>query len=319
MRALARLGQLAATLFVASVVIFLAMEVLPGDPASLMLGINADPQAVAALRAEMGLDRPLPARFLHWLSGVLTGDFGTSAVYDVPVAALIVERAAVSVPLAAMGVVLSAGIALPAGLLAAIRRGTLADHAVTGLAQIGLSVPNVWLGLLLITVFAVVLGVAPAGGFPGWSAGPGPAFAALVMPAIALATPQAAILTRIVRTAVVEAMDEDYVALARAKGRSVAGAVLRHALPNAWAPILVILGLQFGFLVAGAIVIETVFSLPGLGRLLFQAVAQRDVPVVEGVVLVVVATVVIVNAAFDGLASLANPRARDVALAEPFG
>jgi peptide/nickel transport system permease protein len=229
------------------------------------------------------------------------------------------ERAAVSVPLAALGVVLSAGIALPAGLLSAIRRGRAADHFVTGAAQIGLSIPNVWLGLILIYVFAVALGVAPAGGFPGWEAGVASAFGALAMPAVALAAPQAAILTRIVRTSVVEAMDEDYVALARAKGRTVAGAVVRHALPNAWAPILVILGLQFGFLVAGAIVIETVFSLPGLGRLLFQAVAQRDVPVVEGVVLVVVATVVVVNAACDTLAAAANPRQRDLALSEPVG
>lgn len=317
MRALARLGQLAGTLLLASVLIFVAMEVLPGDPAEVLLGINADPAALAALREELGLDRPLPVRFLDWLGGVLTGDFGTSAVYDVPVSALLLERAAVSVPLAALGVALSVGIALPAGLLAAVRRGRAADHAVTGAAQIGLSIPNVWLGLLLIYVFAVVLGVAPAGGFPGWEEGAGPALAALAMPAVALAAPQAAILTRIVRTSVVEAMDEDYVALARAKGRSVAAAVVRHALPNAWAPILVIVGLQFGFLVAGAIVIETVFSLPGLGRLLFQAVAQRDIPVVEGVVLVVVATVVLVNAACDALAAAANPRQRDLALSEP--
>jgi len=319
MTLLARLGQLALTLFLASLLIFLAMEVLPGDPAEVLLGINADPAALAALREEMGLDRPLPVRFLDWLGGVVTGDFGTSATYDVPVAELILERAAVSVPLAALGVALSVGVALPAGLLAAISRGRAADHAVTGAAQLGLSVPNVWLGLLLIYVFAVWLGVAPAGGFPGWDAGAGAALGALALPAVALAAPQAAILTRIVRTAVVEAMDEDYVALARAKGRSVEAAVVRHALPNAWAPILVIVGLQFGFLVAGAIVIETVFSLPGLGRLLFQAVAQRDVPVVEGVVLVVVATVVVVNALCDGLARAANPRLRDVSLSEPVG
>jgi peptide/nickel transport system permease protein len=317
MRAARRLGGLAATLMAASVLIFLAMHVLPGDPAQVLLGINADPAAVASLREEMGLDRPLPVRFVDWLGGVLTGDFGRSAVYDVPVADLIAERAAVSVPLAALGVVLSVGIALPAGLLAAARRGRAADHAVTGAAQIGLSVPNVWLGLVLIYVFAVVLGLAPAGGFPGWRAGLAGGLAALILPAVALAAPQAAILTRIVRTAVVEAMDEDYVALARAKGRGTAAAVVRHALPNAWAPILTIVGLQFGFLVAGAIVIETVFSLPGLGRLLFQAVAQRDLMVVQGVVLVLVATVVVVNAVCDALAAAANPRQRDLALSEP--
>jgi peptide/nickel transport system permease protein len=163
----------------------------------------------------------------------------------------------------------------------------------------------------------VVLGLSPAGGFPGWQAGTMAGLSALVLPALALAAPQAAILTRIVRTAVVEAMDEDYVTLARAKGRGAGAAVVRHALPNAWAPILTIVGLQFGFLLAGAIVIETVFSLPGLGRLLFQAVAQRDLMVVQGVVLVLVAAVVVVNALCDGLAAAANPRQREIALSEP--
>ncbi|MCF3936586.1 ABC transporter permease [Acuticoccus sp. M5D2P5] len=315
MNALRRLLQLAATLFAASLLIFLAMQVLPGDPAEVLLGMNADPVAIAALRTEMGLDRPLPVQFASWLGGVLTGDFGLSATYDVPVTDLMLERAVVTVPLAIMGVALSLGIALPVGLIAAIRRGKGADRAAMGLALFGLSVPNMWLGLMLIYVFAVVLGLAPAGGFPGWDSGVGRAFGALIMPAIALAVPQAAILTRIVRTSVVEAMDEDYVTLARAKGRRLGPAVLYHALPNAWAPILTIVGLQFGFLVSGAVVIETVFSLPGLGRLLFQAVNQRDLMVVAGVVLVLVATVVIVNALCDGLAAWINPRQRTAATA----
>ena len=309
MTGLGRLAGLVATLFAASALVFLAMALLPGDPAQLLLGMDADPAAVAALRGEMGLDRPLPVRFAAWLGGIVTGDFGTSATYGVPVSTLIAERAAVSVPLAAMGVVLSIGIALPAGLLAAVGRRRFADRAIMAGAEIGLALPNVWIGLLLIYVFAVVLRVVPAGGFPGWDDGIA-GFAALLMPAIALAVPQAAILTRIVRTAVVEAMDEDFVALGRAKGRSLGGAVIRHALPNAWAPIVTVIGLQFGFLVAGAIVIETVFSLPGLGRLLFQAVSQRDVAVVQGVVIVLVATVVVVNTLCDGLAAWTDPRQR---------
>lgn len=314
MRAFAgRLLGLAATLFAASLVIFLAMTVLPGDPAEVLLGMNASPEALAALRAEMGLDRPLPVQFLAYLASALQGDLGMSATYDVPVATLIVERAAVSVPLAVIAVVLSVGIALPAGLFAATRRDRPADRIVSGLAQVGLSIPNMWLGLGLIFLFAITWRIAPAGGFPGWGAGLGPALTALAMPAIALAAPQAAILTRIVRASVAEAMDEDYVALARAKGLSEGEAVRRHALANAWAPILVIIGLQFGFLVAGAIIIETVFSLPGMGRLLFQAVAQRDLMVVEGIVLVLVATVVVVNALCDGLAALSDPRRRSAA------
>ena len=310
MRVLTRLAQLAATLFVASLIVFIAMSVLPGDAALLRLGMNAEPAAVAALRVEMGLDDPLPLRFVAWLGGIVTGDFGTSGTYDVSVLGLLAERARVSVPLAVYALVLSVVLALPAGIYAAVRRGRFADRAVRGVAEIGLSVPAVWLGLLFIYVFAVYLRWAPAGGFPGWDAGPARALGALTLPAVALAIPQAAILARIVRTALTEAMDEDFVALARAKGRSTAGAVIHHALPNAWAPILTVVGMQFGFLVAGAIVIETVFNLPGLGRLLFQAVAQRDIVLVQGITLVVVATVVIVNALCDVVAVASNPRLR---------
>lgn len=309
MTALSRLFQLAVTLLAASFLIFFAMQVLPGDPADVLLGQSADPAAVEALRAELGLDRAIPVRFFDWLGGVLTGDLGVSATYDVPVAHLIGERAVVSIPLAALAVALAIAIALPAGVGAAIARGRPADRMVVAGALVGLSVPNVWLGLILIFVFAVSLGVAPAGGFPGWDEGLA-AIGALLMPAVALAAPQAAILTRLVRAAVLEALDEDYVTLARAKGRSRRAAVWRHALPNALPPILTLIGLQFGFLVAGGVIIETVFSLPGLGRLLFQAVAQRDLMVVQGVVLVLVSMVVIVNAAMDGLALLSDPRQR---------
>lgn len=313
MRVALRLAQVATTLLLASLLLFLAMSVLPGDPAQLRLGMNADPAAVAALQRQMGLDRPLPLRFVSWLGGVLTGDLGRSSTYDLPVTTLLAERASVSVPLAGLAVVLSVAIALPAGLLAAWgRRGPL-DRAVSGTALVGLSIPNVWLALMLIFVFAIALPVASAGGFPGWEAGLAPALGALILPAIALAAPQAAILTRMVRTSVIEAMDEDYVALARAKGRSRAGALLAHALPNAWSPILTIVGLQFGFLVAGGIIIESVFSLPGLGRLLFQAVGERDTELVQGVSLVLVATVVLVNALCDGLARWSNPRQRTAA------
>lgn len=300
-------GSLLATLLLASVLIFVALSVLPGDPAAILLGINAEPAALAALRGELGLDRTLPVQFVDWLGGVLVGDFGMSSTYDVPVSSLLLERAAVSVPLAGIALALSVGLALPAAVLAATHRDCAADRVVRLVTEVGLAIPNVWLGLMFVFVFAVSLGLAPAGGFPGWS-DPAAAIGALVLPAIALGVPQAAILARVARAAIVEASDEDYVALARAKGLPLGAAVRRHALPNAWPPILTVIGLQFGFLVAGAAVIETVFSLPGVGRLLFQAVAQRDLPVVQGIVLVLVVTVVVVNAAADALAKALDPR-----------
>lgn len=303
---LGRLAGVLLTLAATSLAVFVLMATLPGDPARLVLGTDADPAAVAALRGELGLDRPLLVRYADWIGGVLTGDFGTSATYGVPVAGLVVERAVVSVPLAALALVLSVALALPLGLAAAVRRGTATDSALMGVAQVGLSLPNVWLGLILMLAFAVTWRLFPAAGFPGWEA-PGAAVRALVLPAVALAVPQAAILARVVRAAVVEVADRDFVALARAKGRSRAGAVLRHALPNAWGPILVVIGLQCGFLVSGAALIETVFSLPGVGRLLFQAVAQRDVAVVQAVVLLFVATVVVANALADAAAGRAQP------------
>jgi peptide/nickel transport system permease protein len=299
--------SVAATLLLASFLIFVALSVLPGDPAQILLGIDADPRAVAALRTELGLDEPVLVRFGRWLGGILVGDFGVSATYAVPVSTLLVERMAVSVPLAGLALLLSVALALPAALLAAAQRDKAGDRLVRAVAEVGLAVPNVWLGLMLIFLFAVTLGLAPAGGFPGWN-DPFAALRALALPAVALGLPQAAILTRVARAAIVEAMDEDYVALARAKGLALGAAIRRHALPNAWPPILTVIGLQFGFLVAGAAVIETVFSLPGLGRLLFQAVAQRDILVVEAVVLVLVATVIVVNALADGLAAALDPR-----------
>ncbi len=308
LRLAGRLAGLVGTLLAAAVLVFLALHIMPGDPAELMLGINADPAAVAALREQMGLDEPLFVQFGAWLSGVVVGDFGTSLTYGVPVSTLLMERASVSVPLAVLAVTLTVAVALPVAVAAAVVRDGWADRTAMAGAQILLSVPNIWLGLVGIYVFAVILRWVPAGGFPGWSGGVLAGLTALALPAIALAAPQAAILARLARIAVGEAMDQDYVALARAKGLSARQAAWRHALPTVWAPIVTIIGLQFGFLLAGAIIIETVFSLPGLGRLLFQAVSQRDIPVVEGVVLLVVAAVVVANGICDLLAIASDPR-----------
>lgn len=299
-----------ATLLAASVVVFAVLEVLPGDPAQLMLGINATPDAVAALREQMGLDRPVIWRYLAWLGGLLTLDFGRSYTYSVPVADLIAERIGVSLPLAVISLVLSTAIAIPVGLFAAARRGKAADVISMGLSQFGVAVPNFWFALILIYVFAVWLRLVPAGGFPGWSAGLWPATKALILPGIALALPQAAILARVTRSALLEVLGEDYIRTARAKGMPWTYVLWRHALRNAMIPVLTILGLQFAFLLAGTIIIENVFYLPGLGRLIFQAITQRDLIVVEGVVMLLVAAVVIVNLLVDISYAIVDPRLR---------
>ncbi len=305
-----RAASLLATLLAASALIFVLVDVLPGDPAAYMMGLNASPRAIAALRAEYGLDAPAWHQYLDWLLGLARGDFGTSYTYRVPVAGLLAERLAVSLPLAAYALTLAVAVAFPLGLAAALRRGRPADAALMGVAQVGLSIPNFWLGLVLILAFAVHLHWFAAGGFPGWGAGLGPALAALTLPAVALAVPQGCILARVLRGALGETLDEDYVRTARAKGLTARQALMRHALPNAMIPVLTVLGLQFSFLLAGAIIIETVFALPGIGRLIFQATAQRDLIVVRSVVLLLVAAVVVVNFAVELLYAVVDPRLR---------
>lgn len=304
-----RVLSLAASLFVASLVVFAVIEVIPGDPAAYMLGLNASPDTVAALRETLGLNQSLPMRYLGWVGGMLTGDLGTSYTYRVPVAELVGDRLAVSLPLAAGALVLSTALALPAGLVAAARRGRAADAAVIGATQLGIAVPNFWFAMLLVLLLAVRWRIFPAGGFPGWS-DPVAALRALVLPAVALALPQAAILARVLRSALIETMGQDYIRTARAKGLSRARALLRHALRNAMIPVLTILGMQFSFLLAGAIIIENVFYIPGLGRLIFQAITQRDLIVVESVVMILVFAVIMVTFLTDLAYAAVDPRLR---------
>ena len=298
------------TLLTASIVVFAMLEIVPGDPARLMLGMNATEDAVRALQEQMGLNQPLLARYLHWLGGLLTGDLGKSYTYAVPVVDLVAERIVVSLPLALIALLLSALIAVPVGLFSAARRGTFADTATMGAAQIGIAIPNFWFALLLVYVFAVMLRLVPAGGFPGWSAGCWPALKALILPSIALALPQAAILARVTRSSLLDVLGEDYIRTARAKGLTRRSVLYRHALRNAFIPILTILGLQFAFLLAGTIIIENVFYLPGLGRLVFQAITQRDLIVVESVVILLVATVILINLLVDLSYAIVDPRLR---------
>ena len=304
-----RILLLAASLLVASLVIFLVLDVLPGDPARVMLGIGATPESLAALRAQLGLDAPALWRYLGWLAGLVTGDLGTSYTYRVPVAELIGQRILVSLPLAVYALALSTMIALPLGILAAARRKTLTDGTLMAASQIGIAVPNFWFGILLVALFATTLRWFPAGGFPGWS-DPVAAMRALTLPAIALALPQAAILARVMRSAMLDTLSEDYVRTARAKGLTRFGALLRHALRNALIPVLTIMGLQFSFLLAGAIIIENIFYLPGLGRLLFQAITQRDLITVKSVVLLLVVAVIAVNFLVELCYLAVDPRLR---------
>ncbi|OJT97962.1 MAG: peptide ABC transporter [Rhizobium sp. 63-7] len=298
------------TLLAVSTLIFLVMALLPGDPAAIMLGTSASADTLAALRQQLGLDQPLLLRYLQWLGGVLQGDLGQSHTYGVPVAGLIIERLAVTLPLAAMAILLSVLIALPLGVTAAAKRNGLVDLAATLFAQAGIAVPAFWMGLLLILLFSMQLGWTPAGGFPGWRAGSFAAVHALLLPALALALPQASVLTRVTRTAVLDVLDEDFVRAARAKGLSRRAALWRHAVPNAMVPVVTMLGLQFTFLVAGAVLIENVFNLPGLGRLAYQALSQRDIVVMQDVVLFFAALVIVVNFLVDLSYLWLDPRLR---------
>jgi ABC-type dipeptide/oligopeptide/nickel transport system permease component/ABC-type transport system substrate-binding protein len=305
---LARLAVLATTLMLATAVVFLVVQIVPGDPVRFMMGLQADPGAVAAVRHDLGLDVAVGRRYLDWIWGLVRGDFGTSYTYRVPVRALIGERLEISVPLAAYALALTALIAFPLGLLAAARRDTWLDRLISAFTQLGLALPNFWLGLLLVIVFALELHWVSAGGFPGWQAGIGAALAALTLPALALALPQAAILARVLRSALVATLGEDYVRTARAKGAGAWRVLWHHALPNALLPVLTILGLQFSFLLAGAVLIENVFFLPGLGRLLYLAIMQRDLIVVQSVIMVLVAALVLVSFCVDLTYALVNPR-----------
>lgn len=304
-----RMISLALSLSVASVVIFVMLQAVPGDPAAFMLGLNAQPETVAALRAELGLEGGLVARYFAWIGAMVTGDFGTSYTYRVPVADLVGDRIGVSAPLAIYALVLSTAIALPVGIIAAANRGGIADIGAMGAAQLGVAIPNFWFAMLLVLLFAVKLRWFGAGGFPGWE-DPAAAMKALTLPAVALALPQAAILARVLRSSLLETLDQDWFRTARAKGLSHRQAMVRHALRNAMIPVLTILGLQFSFLLAGAIIIENVFFLPGLGRLIFQGITQRDLIVVQSVTMLLVLAVILVTFLVDLAYAWADPRLR---------
>ncbi len=300
------------TLVVASMVVFAVLELLPGNAAQIILGDTATPESLAALEKKLGLDKPQLQRYGEWMVGLLQGRSATSISYDTPTVTLIAERLQVTLPLAAMAMLLSVVVALAAGVYAASRHNRLGDVGVMTLSQIGIAIPNFWFAILLILLFAVNLQWVSAGGFPGWREDDGgglwEGFKALLLPAVALAVVQASVLARWTRSAVLEVMREDFVRTARAKGLSRRQALWGHVLRNAMIPVLTIMGLQFAFLISGTVVVEQVFVLPGVGRLVFQAIANRDLVVVRDVVLLLVAMVVFVNFVVDVLYAVIDPR-----------
>ena len=304
-----RLIALAATLLVVSALIFAMTERAPGDAAEAQLGASATEENLAALREKMGLNRPPAERYAAWMGGVLRGDLGLSTSYRVPVSGLIAERLAVTLPLTLGAVLLALIVALPLGACAGARPGGFADSLATIYAQFGVAAPNFWIGLLLVSFVAANLGL-PSGGFPGWEAGLWPGLRALFLPALALAIPVSAVLTRVTRASVAETMTEDFIRTARAKGASRTRALWRHALPNALGPTVTMLGLQISALLAGAALVENVFTLPGLGRLIWQALAQRDDMVVRNAALLLAAAIVIVNMLSDAFSARLDPRLR---------
>ncbi|MBT5073575.1 MAG: ABC transporter permease [Kordiimonadaceae bacterium] len=308
---LKRVLSLIITLFTATIVIFLMIEVVPGDPAAFMMGLSGSTEAADALRAELGLNMSAWDRYFNWLTGMMSGDFGLSYTYRVPVSELIIDRTLVSVPLTVYALILSTIIAIPVGVISASRRGTAVDTSLMGVAQVGVAIPNFWFAILLVLLFSTTLRWFSAGGFPGWEAGFIECVKALTLPAISLALPQAAILSRVMRSSVLEVMNEDYIRTARAKGLSKRQALMRHGLRNAMIPVLTILGLQFSFLLAGGIIIESIFSLPGLGRLVFQSIAQRDLIVVKSIVTMLVFAVVMITFMVDMAYAVVDPRLRE--------
>jgi peptide/nickel transport system permease protein len=306
---LRRAAILLASAAAASVLVFGFMSVLPGDPAEIALGVNATPEAVASLRAEFGTDRPLYAQYLDWAGGLLRWDFGESYVSNAAVGPQIADRLAVTAWLVGAAILVALLIAIPLGTLSALRHRRFTGLLVSGLSQLGIAVPAFVMGIALIFVFAIKLGLVPSG---GWTppTEPGKFLQQLVLPALSLGLIQGAMLTRYVRSAILEVLREDYMRTARAKGASAVRTLVRHGLRNASIPVVTVLGLHMTTLLIGSVVIERVFVIPGLGSLLLDAVANRDLLLVQGVVMLLVVAALAVNFVVDVLYVLIDPRLR---------
>ena len=298
------------TLLLASVLVFAALLAVPGDPVQLILGLNYDPAQYSLIQKQLGLDKPPLERFGTWLVGIPQGNLGKSISLSQNVSQLIWDRLPITLPLVGFSSLLALLIALPAGVYAARHRGSLADVLVVMLTQLGLAIPSFWLGIIFVLLFAVTLGWLPANGWTNWSDDPLKAARSLIMPVVTLALGQAAGLVRMVRSSVLETQSQDYVRTARSKGLLEGVVIRKHILRNAAINILTLLGIQFGQLLAGGIVVESVFNIPGLGMLGLQAVRSSDYPLVQGVVFVIAALIVLINLIVDLLYGTLDPRIR---------
>jgi peptide/nickel transport system permease protein len=298
------------TLLLVSAVIFAVLMVIPSDPAQIVLGIHATPETLQALRHKMGLDQPVIVQYLTYLKKMITGDLGRSITYDVSISSLIFSRLQVTVPLAILSMTFAILLSIPIGIYSALHRNRMGDYGIMVFSQIGLAVPAFWAGILLILLFAVTLHWFPAGGFQSWLTDPARALKSLLLPALSLGFVRAAVLTRMTRSSMLEVLGEDYIRTARSKGLSKRRVVYKHAFRNAIIPVITIIGLQAGDLLAGAIIVENVFHLPGIGRLVFEAIGQRDLPVIQGVVLFIAALIVVINFLIDVAYRYLDPRIR---------
>jgi peptide/nickel transport system permease protein len=298
------------TMLLVSVLVFLLQQAMPGDPASILAGEDQNPVLIAQIRHELWLDRALPVQYAHWLGGVLQGDFGISWRNRMPIAGLIASKLPVTLQLGSMAFVISVLIGVPSGVVAAIGRGTWWDHLANAIGLAGLSTPNFWLGILLILLVSVHLGWLPPSGYVPLAEDWRQSLATTIMPAFVLGNAIAAVLMRHTRSAMLSALDQDYVRTARAKGLSEWRVVIRHALRNALIPVVTLGALELGTLFAGAVLTEQVFTIPGFGKLIVDAVFNRDYPVVQGVVLVTAAITISLNLAADLLYVALNPRLR---------
>jgi peptide/nickel transport system permease protein len=306
---LRKFGAALIVLFLASVLVFAGVRAIPGDAAVALGGEERSPELIAQIRHKYGLDRPLPIQYVRWIGLALRGDLGRDS-RELPVARTIVTRLPMTLELAGLSVLIAVLIGLPAGLIAAVRRGKASDYAATTVALVGLSIPHFWLGIVMIIVFAVDLGWLPSGGYVAFSDDPVENLKHLLMPAFVLGTGFSAVLMRQMRSAMLDSLGADYVRTARAKGLTEWSVILRHAFRNSLITVVTIVGLQLGALISGAVITETVFGIAGFGRLTVDAVSQRDYALIQGVVLVAAAGYVFVNLAVDIVYSLLNPRIR---------
>ncbi len=306
----ARAGTLALVLTGASLLIFLVLRALPGDPAVAMMTQNATPEMIEEMRRQFGLHLPLYQQYLSWIGGALVGDLGRSFTYSMDVSALIRERFPVTLHLSMAALTIALAIAVPAGVLAASHQGRFVDHLCRVLAMIGVSMPVFWQGLLMILLFAVILGWLPPGGYVAPSGGLLASMASIILPATALGTAYAATITRMLRSSMLDVLGREYIAVARAHGVPERVVIWNDALRNALIPTLTAVGFSFGYLLAGAVLTEVIFNIPGMGRLLYESILARDYPLVQGLVLLNVVVFVLITFALDALYALLDPRIR---------